>query len=144
MTWWIWLLVGLACLAVEVMTPGGVIMLFFGVSAAIIGVLSALGVSGPLWFQILLFSFLSIISLLTLRSPIMKFMNRDDAASLEIDSLVGETAVLMQDLSPGDIGKAELRGTAWSVQNVGGEQLTAGQRCKVSKVEGLNLMVRAG
>ena len=144
MTWWIWLLVGLACLALEVMTPGGIIMLFFGVSAVVIGVLSALGLGGPLWFQILLFSFLSIASLLTLRSPIMRFMNRNDGASLAIDNLVGETAVLMQDLSPGDIGKAELRGTAWNVQNVGDEQLTAGQRCKVSKVDGLNLMVRAG
>ena len=143
MTWWIWILIGLGCLALEVMTPGGIIMLFFGVAAGIIGVLSAVGLGGPLWFQVLLFSFLSIVSLLTLRSPIVRRMNRTNVASDTVDNLVGETAILMQDLSPGDIGKAELRGTAWSAQNADDKPLVAGQRCAVSQIDGLNLMVRA-
>ncbi len=141
MTWWIWILIGLGCLALEVITPGGIIMLFFGVSAGVVGVLSGLGLGGPLWFQILLFSFLSVASLFTLRGPILRRMQTTPDASGTVDTLVGETAILLQSLSPGDIGKAELRGTGWNVQNVGQNQLAKGQRCTVKKVDGLNLMV---
>ena len=33
--------------------------------------------------------------------------------------LVGDVAVLLDDLPPGAVGKAELRGTAWSVRHDG-------------------------
>ena len=70
------ILVGLGLLAVEVAMPGGIILLFFGVSAMIVGVLVALGLGGPPWFQVLLFSLLSVVSLLTLRGPILRRVKR--------------------------------------------------------------------
>ena len=88
MTWWIWILVGLALLAVEIAIPGGIIMLFFGVSAMIVGVLVALGVGGPLWFQVLLFSVLSVVSLLTLRGTILRRMAEERNLSvLELNEI---------------------------------------------------------
>ncbi|MFQ5700706.1 MAG: NfeD family protein [Acidobacteriota bacterium] len=143
MAWWIWILIGLGCLGLEVMTPGGIIMLFFGVSAGVVGVFVGVGLGGPLWAQILLFSVLSIVSLLTLRGPIIRRMRVREKDQSNIDSLVGETAVLLGDLSPGAIGKGELRGTGWTVQNVGQHKLTKGQRCAVRKVDGLRLHVGA-
>ncbi len=143
MPWWIWILIALACLALEVMTPGGIILLFFGVSAGVVGTLVAVGLGGPLWFQVLLFSFLSIVSLLTLRGPIVRRMRVTNAASRAVDSLVGERGVLLEDLSPGDIGKAELRGTSWNVHNVGEVLLAKGQRCVVKEVDGVNLTIGA-
>ena len=143
MPWWIWILIALACLALEVMTPGGIILLFFGVSAGVVGTLVAVGLGGPLWFQVLLFSFLSIVSVLTLRGPIVRRMRVTNAASRAVDSLVGERGVLLEDLSPGDIGKAELRGTSWNARNVGEVLLAKGQRCVVKEVDGVNLMIGA-
>ncbi|MDC4227637.1 MAG: NfeD family protein [Candidatus Manganitrophus sp.] len=40
------------------------------------------------------------------------------------------------------VGKAELRGTAWSARNVGETPVTKGQRCKVVQIDGLTLWVR--
>ncbi|MFQ5720557.1 MAG: NfeD family protein [Acidobacteriota bacterium] len=141
MDWWIWLLVGLACLALEVMTPGGIIMLFFGVAAGVVGVLTAAGLGGPLWFQVLLFSVIAIVSLLTLRGPIIRRMQSTEVASAAVDNFVGETAVVLEPISPGAIGKAELRGTGWSARNVGSSRLSKGQRCTVWEVDGLQLSI---
>jgi membrane protein implicated in regulation of membrane protease activity len=142
MTWWIWILVGLALLAVEVVIPGGIIMLFFGVSAMIVGVLVALGVGGPLWFQALLFSMLSVVSLLTLRGPILRRMNSTDGSADQVDSIAGKQAVVLDDIAPMAEGKVELRGTPWTAHNVGDSPLTAGQKCIVDRVDGLKLYVR--
>jgi len=142
MTWWIWILIGLALLAFEVALPGGIIMLFFGVSAVIVGALVAFGLGGPLWFQVLLFSALSIVSLLTLRGPILRRMRATDAASGLVDSFAGEQAVTLGPIAPGGEGKVELRGTSWTAENVGEAALDAGGKCVVERVDGLKLYVR--
>jgi len=43
MAWWLWLLVGLALLGIEMITPGGFFTIFFGVAALIVGVLTRFG-----------------------------------------------------------------------------------------------------
>ena len=70
MTWWIWIIFGLLLLAAEVMVPGGIIMLFFGAAALIVGLLVALGLGGPIWLQWALFSVVSVVSLLALRTSL--------------------------------------------------------------------------
>ena len=142
MTWWIWMLIGFAFLAVEMLIPGGIIMLFFGVSAMIVGVLVALGIGGPLWLQALLFSVMSIVSLLTLRGPILRRMHKANGSEAGVDSLIGEQAVLIDEIEVGGEGKAELRGTAWTARNVGDVPLSVGQTCTVKHVDGLKLYIR--
>ena len=142
MTWWIWILLGLAMLAVEIVIPGGIIMLFFGVSAMIVGVLVALDIGGPLWFQAMLFSVLSVVSLLTLLGPIVRRMNATDPSAGEVDSIADEPAMALGDIAPGAEGKDELRGTPWTAENVGDRPLTAGQKGAVDRVDGLKLYVR--
>jgi len=142
MTWWIWILLGLALLVVEIAIPGGIIMLFFGLSAMIVGVLVALGVGGPLWLQAVLFSLLSVVSLLALRGPILRRMTSTDSAADKVDSFAGKQAVILSDIAPGAEGRAELRGTSWTAQNVGDSPLSAGQKCTVDRVDGLKLYVR--
>ncbi len=59
-----------------------------------------------------------------------------------MDTLVGEVATLTDDLAAGAVGKAELRGTTWTVLNRGEGPLARGQRCRVVAVDGLTLQVR--
>ena len=142
MTWWIWILVGMGLLIVEVLIPGGIIWLFFGVSAIIVGCLVALGVGGPLWVQALIFSVMSVVSLLTLRGPILRRMNlRGDAAD-HVDSIAGKEAIVIDDIAPTAEGKVELRGIPWIAFNVGETLLVKGQKCIVDRVEGVKLYVR--
>ncbi|MBI4638547.1 MAG: NfeD family protein [Candidatus Rokubacteria bacterium] len=142
MAWWLWILMGLALLGLEMATPGGFYLLFFGVGALVVGATVGVEVGGPVWVQWLLFSAVSVVSLLLFRGPLLarlKGRERDVA----MDTLEGEVATLMDDLSPGAVGKAELRGTTWTAQNGDDRPLSRGQRCRVARVEGLTLWVRA-
>ncbi|MCI0625186.1 MAG: NfeD family protein [Acidobacteria bacterium] len=142
MLWWIWILLGFFLLLVELLTPGGLYLLFFGAAAIIVGMLGGLSLSGPPWMQWLMFSVLSIVALSLFRRPLMKRL-RPATQGKEVDSLVGETALVLEDMAIDAIGKAELRGSAWSARNVGGNPLARGQRCTVERVDGLMLYVRA-
>jgi membrane protein implicated in regulation of membrane protease activity len=142
MVWWAWILFGLGLLAAEMLTPGGFFVLFFGLAALLVGALVAIGAGGPDWFQWLLFSLLSVASMLVFRRRLVDRFNRPALEGRKLDSLVGEVAVLTGDLAPGGTGKAELRGTSWTVRTRGPAILAHGTRCTVESVEGLTLWVR--
>ena len=142
MDWWIWILVGVGLLAVEVVVPGGIILLFFGAAAIVVGAFVLLGIGGPMWFQWAMFSALSVASLLTLRGPILRKINVADDGAEDVDSLVGMRVVASEDIVPGAEGKAELRGTPWGAQNVGTEPLARGEDGVVVRVDGLKLYIR--
>lgn len=142
MVWWTWILLGMALCAVEVLTPSGFYVLFFGTSAVIVGLLSAAGMAGPEWTEWLLFSILSVTSVSLLRRPLMD-RARANGSGHSPGAIVGETAVLLDDLGSGGVGKAEFRGSAWTVRSREPRDLARGTRCIVEKVEGLTLWVRS-
>lgn len=141
MEWWIWLLLGLLLLLAELVTPGGFYIIFFGVGAIIVGILTGFQAAGPTWFQFILFSIVSVVSLWLFREKLLQLTRA--RSSETVDNLVGETAVLLEDILANGIGKAEMRGTSWNTRNLGDKPLPRGQRCRVERVEGLTLFVRA-
>jgi membrane protein implicated in regulation of membrane protease activity len=120
---------------------GGFYVNFFGIAALAIGGLHLADIAGPVWFQFLLFSILSIASLLLFRRPFLRWMELD-APSQDVDSLVGEVAVPLDDIAPGAVGRAELRGTVWSARNDGSAGITRGQRCTVVRVDRLMIFLQ--
>ena len=140
MQWWHWLALGLILVALEMAASGGFYVIFFGIAAIAIGTLHLFDAAGPIWLQFLLFSVLSVASLLLFRSPLMRMMRLDGAAQ-DVDSLVGETAVPLDDIAPGAVGRAELRGSAWSARNGSGNTLARGQRCRVVRVDRLMIVL---
>lgn len=140
--WWHWLALGLILVALEMAASGGFYVIFFGVAALAIGALHALDLAGPAWVQLLLFSVLSIGSLTLFRSPLMRWMQLDGPGR-DVDSLVGETALPLEEILPDAVGRAELRGTVWSARNAGTVPLVKGQRCTVTSVDRLMIFIKA-
>ncbi len=140
MSWWLWLLFGIGLLAIELITPGGFYVFFFGVGAIIVGLLAAVGFAGPPWFEWLLFGTLSAGALLLFRKPLQKRLRV--APGGEVDSMIGETAIALDNIGVQQVGKVELRGSAWTAQNTGDGAIAAGQRCRVEGVHGLTLYIR--
>lgn len=138
--WWHWFVLGLFLVLVELAAAGGFYIIFFGIAAILVGLLSSLGVAGSVGVQILLFSVLSVASLLVFRSRLVKRFQGDPQAP-QIDQLVGEIALVTDDLAPGGFGKVELRGTSWSARTSTGALLPRGTRCRVTRVDGLTLFV---
>lgn len=140
MLWWHWLVLGLVLVALEMAAAGGFYVIFFGIAALAIGALRIFDAAGPPWMQVLLFSVLSVGSLLAFRSPLIRWMKLD-APGVDVDSLVGESAIPLEDIAPGQVGRAELRGSAWSARNATAATLARGQRCTVDRVEHLMIFI---
>jgi inner membrane protein len=140
MDWWIWTLIGFFFLALEFVTTT-MHSAFFAAGAFLVALLVAFHVGGPLWAQILVFTVFSLITLLIIRPVVVQKLKLSQTKI--VDTLVGEQAILMQDLPPLEVGRAEMRGSTWNARNVGDTTLARGQRARVEKVEGLVLHVRA-
>jgi membrane protein implicated in regulation of membrane protease activity len=140
MSWWLWVLFGIGLLVVEMVTPGGLFALFFGVGAFLTAVAAALG-AGPI-VQWLAFTAVSLLLLVTLRRTLQeKLFSRGAAPPVQSD-IVGEEVTLLADLAEGGEVQAELRGVPWSARAASGLALRKGQRCRVERIEGLTLWVR--
>ena len=145
MPWWLWMLLGFALLAVEVFTPGAFYFFFFGVGAILVGALVGIDADVSVSLQWLLFSIFSVATLLLFRQKLVALLDSKNinARTGDLDSIVSEVMTLTEDLAPNATGKAEGRGSSWTVVNGGSEPLRKGQRCRVYQMEGLTLWVRA-
>ena len=65
-----------------------------------------------------------------------------DQPGKDVDSLVGDTAVPLEDIPSGAVGRAELRGTVWSARNQDSATIARGQRCTVVEVDRLMIFLK--
>ncbi len=142
MDWWIWVVAGFLLLVLELASPGGFYVFFFGCGALAVGLLAALGWAEPLALQGVLFGGLSVAALVFFRPLIVRRL-RADADGAPMDSLVGERVVARGEIAANGFGKAELRGTTWNARNGGATTVGPDQACRVERVEGLTLWIRA-
>jgi hypothetical protein len=141
MAWWHWLILGLVLVALEMAASGGFYVIFFGIAAIAIAGLRAVDLAGPAWVQLLLFSVVSVASLLIFRQRLLKGWQLEGGAA-DIDSLVGDTAFALEDIPAGAVGRVELRGTTWSARNSTAEAIPKGRRCTVVRTSQLMLFIR--
>ena len=138
MSWSFWLIFGLGLLVFEVLTPGGFFTFFFGLAAFVVAALAWTGVLNSGAGQWLAFGVLGTALILTLRPLVRKKLETNTP---KVDQLVGQTAIAMETLDMNGRGKVELRGTSWSAVYSGSGSVLKGDRLRVTKVDGLSLVV---
>jgi len=138
MSWSFWLIFGLGLLVFEILTPGGFFTVFFGLAAFVVAGLVWLGVLETGVAQWLVFGVLGTILIVALRPLVRK---RFETNTPKVDQLVGETAIALEALDVNGRGKVELRGTSWSAVYSGPGNVSKGDRLRVTKVDGLSLIV---
>ncbi len=136
------MIVGLVLLACEMITPGTFFFMFLGISGLVTGLVFWIAPDLPGWAPWLLFSFFSAISLAFFRKPLMEKFKLSGKHGYKVDSLIGETALALEDIAPGAIGKVELRGASWTACNAGPQAIRRAGRPKVERVEGLTLYIK--
>lgn len=135
-----WLAGGLVLMVIELATPSGFFVMFFGLGALTVGILTRLGIGGPVWLEWLLFTVTSIAYVLLFRGRLQHRVQLPD--SHDVDSLVGELATPRERILPGAVGRVELRGALWSARNDSTSSIEPGLRCRVIRIDGLLLFVR--
>lgn len=140
MIWWFWVVLGFILIAAETLHMG-LFLIFFGIGAVVVGLLTKFGLAGPEWAQWLWFSALSVVSVALFRKPLLHRLKLNERKP--VDTMIGEIAKAMEAIAVNGRGKVELRGTSWNASNVGAKPLAAGECAKVESVDGINLKVRA-
>jgi membrane protein implicated in regulation of membrane protease activity len=138
MSWSFWLIFGLGLLVFEILTPGGFFTVFFGLAAFVVAAFVWMGVLDSGAGQWLTFGVLGTVLILVLRPVVRK---RFETGTPKVDQLVGQTAIAMEALDLNGRGKVELRGTTWSAVYSGSGNVLKGDRLRVTKVDGLSLVV---
>ena len=142
MDWWIWLAAGFVLLVLELVTPSGFFIMFFGIGALVTGAVAGAGLVGSAGLQWLVFTIASVVCLLLFRGKIQARVESTGARP-PVDSLVGQVAFPIDAMPPGAVGRVALRGSTWDAKNEGDIPLGANQRCRVTRVSGLQLGVVA-
>lgn len=142
MTWWSWIVLGAVLLGAELFAiDAQFYLVFLGISAVIVGLGSLLGIAMPEWAQWTTFAVLSLISFFTFRKSLYEKI-RGGAAGFR-GSLLGESVTVDSDLAAGAEARVEIRGTRWTVRNVGAETIRGGSRARVVQADGLTLHIQA-
>lgn len=142
MEWWIWIVAGIALAICEVaLTPGVFVLLFFGISALIVGIFVGIGIGGPFWVQVAVFVVLALCMLAWFRDKAREFLGVR-GAKMDFDSILGGAAVARAELAPGATGKVEFRGSSWNAKNIGSRTLYPGDQCRIEQMDGLLLSVK--
>lgn len=140
-TWWMWMVAGFIMLATEMVVPG-FFLLFFGIGAVLMGFFQLLVPGVELWVELLIFLSMSSLWLALFRRKLVAYIEKKNPPKA-VDSIQGEFAMAMEDIAPGQISKAELRGSSWNALNLGVTVIVKGQRCRVELMDGLTLHVRS-
>jgi len=141
MTWWAWIIGGAILLGAELaFVDAQFYLVFIGTAAIFVGIAVVSLSNLPASVQWFAFSVLAIVSMVTFRRRIYdRLRGRTPQVST---SPVGGALVLPKALAPGETCQVEHAGTFWTVQNEGKTLLAAGARVRISRVDGLTLLVR--
>jgi inner membrane protein len=143
MPWWSWLILAAIALAVEMFVfDAQFYLVFFGVSAAIMGLLALLGVGLPDWTQWLVFSVLAVITMVSFRQRLYE-MVRGRTGHVEERLTLGDRVTVPVRLEPSQTCRVDYRGSSWTARNVDETAIEAGREAIIARVDGLILLVRA-
>ena len=135
----IWLVVFVACIAIEIITRGLTTIWFAG-GALVAAIGAALG--APIWLQAVFFGAVSLVLLYFTRPVAVKYFNKDRVKT-NAESLVGKQAVVISEIDNlQGIGQVSVNGQEWSARTVEeGITLTEGSVVIVRAISGVKLMV---
>lgn len=143
MPWWSWLILAAIALAVEMFVlDAQFYLVFFGISAAIVGLLGLSGVNLPDWAQWLALSVLAVTSMVTFRQRLYQ-MVRGRTGHVDSPLNLGDRVTVPVRLEPSQTCRVDYRGSSWTARNVDESAIEAGREAVIAHVDGLTLHVRA-
>lgn len=140
MPWWGWVALGTLLLGAEMaLVDAEFFLVFIGISALLVGIADLLGLALPAWGEFLVFAIIAGGSMVLFRQKVYALVK---GSAKEIETIpVGETLSIDVEIPVGGRGRAEYRGTTWSVVNVGTEAIAAGAIASIQKIDGTILKI---
>lgn len=134
-----WLIAMIVFIILELPTMG-ITTIWFALGALVALAVAAL--SGPLWLQIIVFLFVSLITLICFRKAIVSFFNKNREVT-NAESLIGKNAIVTEEISNLlSVGQVIVGGQEWTARSVKDEVvLKKGEVVVIRAIQGVKLMV---
>jgi membrane protein implicated in regulation of membrane protease activity len=136
--WWIWMLLAAAFIIGEIFTAG-FFLLWFGIGAAIAGVLAIMGFgAGWQWGA---FIVLSGVLFAVSRRFAERFTDKQPPG-IGADRFISKSGVVLEAIDNiNNTGRIRLEKEEWRTESETGEVIPVGTKVKVTKVKGTRLVV---
>ncbi len=143
MPWWGWMIFGAFLLGSELLgVDAAFYLVFIGLAAVLTGFIEVIGIDLEPWVQWLAFSVFGLVLMIFFRKKLYQKL-RGDGVGYEVGP-TGEMVQMAETLQPGDSGRLSFRGTDWTVVNDGDTTIEKGSRVRISRIDGLTLIVNNG
>ena len=137
---WIWMILLIATLLIEVETAGTLVSIWFSLGSLV--ALIVLWLGGNIALQFIMFLVVSVASLLTIR-PLASEYFRGNIVPTNQDRVIGARATLLTPITSTSWGQVKVFGSVWSVQSIDKEPIEQGVLVEVVALEGAKLIVKA-
>jgi len=134
---WIWVALVIIFAIIEGITLG-LTTIWFALAALVLVFLSFLPI--PLMYQVLIFLAISAVLLFFTRPIAIKKL-KIGRVKTNVDSLIGQHALVTKKITEFDTGLVKLNGQIWSAKTEDGSTIEEGIRCEVVRIEGVQAIV---
>ncbi len=135
----IWIILAVIFATIELATVG-ILTIWFAIGAVAAAIGSMFGLN--IFIQFVIFLVVSI-GLLYFTRPIAEKYLKVGKQKTNMDSIVGEKAVIIATEAPCKTGQAKIRGQVWSFEGSNSsDQFEIGEEVIVKKIEGVRLLVK--
>ena len=137
--WWVWILIAAIFVVAEIFTAGFFI-LWFGIGAAIAGVLALLG--ARIAWQWLAFVIISALLFAVSRRFAERFTKKQPPG-VGADRFVGKIGVVLEDIDNiNNTGRVRIDKDEWRADSETEEAIAKGTRVVVTRLDGTHLVVK--
>ncbi|UCC41634.1 MAG: NfeD family protein [Candidatus Aminicenantes bacterium] len=137
--WWIWMIIAGIFVVGEIFTAG-FFLLWFGVGAAIAGILAILGLG--IGWQLGAFVIISGILFVVSRRFAERF-SKKQPPGIGADRFVGKECVVLEEIdNMKNTGRVRLKKEEWRADSDTGGVIRAGARVEVTRLDGTHLVVK--
>ena len=136
MDWIFWLVLVIILSVIEIATVS-LVSIWFVASGIVVMILSFF--IGDIAIQSTIFALLGILLLLVTR-PIVAKLKSKDKAKTNLDRIIGEDAIVTEDITKNTVGEVKIDGKRWSA--ISKNKCLKGDTVKVLKIDGVKLIVK--
>lgn len=141
MTWWIWLIIAVVLLIIEIMTLDLVLLMLSG-GAIAAAVAAGFGVESVL-VQVIIWAVVSILLLVFVRRwAVARLHLQKDGSETNAARYVGQSGVAVTAVD-GASGRIKFNGEVWTARTVTGAVIAEGTQVTVVQIDGATAVVEA-
>ncbi|MCK4646935.1 MAG: NfeD family protein [Candidatus Aminicenantes bacterium] len=137
--WWIWMIIAAFFVLGEIFTAG-FFLLWFGIGAAVAGLLAIFGLS--FGWQLGAFVVVSGVLFVVSRRFAERF-SKKQPAGIGADRFIGLKGIVLEEIdNDKNTGRVRLKKEEWRADSETGEVIPVGKKIKVTRMDGTHIVVK--